>query len=137
MVQAANAAEQVVLDFHATLNRNDLEGVRALLSEDASWIPQVRDIPGAGEYRGRDTIVDVFLAPIRGHFANGGPTNEILSIASGGALVMCETHGTGALADGTPYDNRYAWAFEVRDGKIAAIREYMDSHYVARLFGFA
>lgn len=136
-MEAANANERVVLDFLATLNEADLEGVRARLTEDATWIPQVRDIPGAGEYHGRDTIVDVFLAPIRGAFAEGDPKNEILSIASGGDLVMVETHGTGALADGRPYDNRYAWAFEVRDGKVAAIREYMDSHYVARLFGFA
>ena len=137
MVQAANANEQVVLHFLATLNASDLEALRQQMTEDATWIPQVRDIPGAGEYRGRDTIVDVFLAPIRSAFAAGSPTNEILSIASGGALVMCETHGTGALADGRAYDNRYAWAFEVRDGKVAAIREYMDSHYVARLFGAA
>ena len=138
MVKASNANEAVVLDFLATLNTADLEGVRARLTEDATWIPQVRDIPGAGEYRGRDTIVDVFLAPIRGSFAEGDPKNEILSIASGGdRLVMVETHGTGALADGRPYDNRYAWAFEVRDGKVSAIREYMDSHYIATLFGFS
>ena len=134
MVAAGNANEQVVLDFFDRLNAEDLEGVRAILTEDATWIPQVRDIPGAGEYRGRDVIVDVFLAPIRSVFADGSPRNEILSIASGGSLVMLESHGTGSLADGRPYDNRYAWAFEVREGKVAAIREYMDSHYISRLF---
>ena len=134
MVAAGNANEQVVLDFFDRLNAEDLEGVRAILTEDATWIPQVRDIPGAGEYRGRDVIVDVFLAPIRSVFADGSPSNEILSIASGGSLVMLESHGTGSLADGRPYDNRYAWAFEVREGKVAAIREYMDSHYISRLF---
>ena len=38
------------------------------------------------------------------------------------------------LRDGRPYNNRYAWSIEVRDGRIFAIREYMDSHYVATLF---
>jgi ketosteroid isomerase-like protein len=137
MIEARNAHEQIVLDFFAVMNRHDLEAARACFTEDATWIPQVRDIPGSGEYRGRDAIIDAFLAPMRGVFQPGDPHSEVLSITSGGALVMAETRGTGTLADGRAYDNRYAWAIEVRDGRIAAIREYMDSHYVAVLFGFA
>jgi ketosteroid isomerase-like protein len=134
-MQTVNDGNQaVVLAFFERLNAEDLEGIRALLTEDAAWLPQARDIPGAGEYRGRNVIVDEFLAPIRGMFADGSPSNRILSIASNGPLVMLETHGTGFLADGRPYDNRYAWAFTVRDSKVAEIREYMDSHYIARLF---
>jgi hypothetical protein len=48
---------------------------------------------------------------------------------------MCESRGTGTLRDGRSYNNRYAWSIDVRDGGIFAIREYMDSHYVATLFG--
>ena len=48
---------------------------------------------------------------------------------------MCESRGMGTLRDGRPYNNRYAWSIDVRDGRIFAIREYMDSHYVATLFG--
>jgi ketosteroid isomerase-like protein len=127
--------ESVVRKFFELLNAEDLEGVRALLSEDAAWIPQARDMPGAGEYRGRNVIVDTFLKPIRAMFAQGSPSNRILSMASNGELVLVETHGTGHLKDGRPYDNRYAWAFEIRDGKVAMIREYLDSYYIVRLFG--
>jgi hypothetical protein len=56
-------------------------------------------------------------------------------MVSTGDTVMCESRGMGTLCDGRPYNNRYAWSIEVRDGKIFAIREYMDSHYVATLFG--
>ena len=131
----SNQSETVVRKFFELLNAEDLEGVRALLSEDAAWIPQARDMPGAGEYRGRNVIVDTFLKPIRAMFAPGSPSNRILSLASNGELVLVETHGTGHLKDGRPYDNRYAWAFEVRDGKVAMIREYLDSYYIVRLFG--
>jgi uncharacterized protein len=134
MPDERDASQQVVRSFFARLNAEDLEGIRTLLTEDAAWLPQARNIPGAGEYRGRNVIVDQFLAPIRGLFAAGSPRNEILSIASNGSLVLVETHGTGNLKDGRPYDNRYAWAFEVRGGKVAEIREYMDSHYIATLF---
>jgi len=133
--QSNAQSEAVVQTFFQRLNAADLEGIRALLTEDAAWLPQARDMPGAGEYRGRDVVVDDFLKPIRGLFAKGSPSNRILSMASNGALVLVETHGTGRLADGRPYDNRYAWAFEVRGGQVAVIREYLDSYYIIRLFG--
>ncbi|HMH27984.1 MAG TPA: nuclear transport factor 2 family protein [Steroidobacteraceae bacterium] len=135
MSESNAQSESTVRKFFELLNAEDLEGVRGLLTDDAAWIPQARDIPGAGEYRSRDVIVDQFLKPIRGVFAKGSPSNRILSMASNGALVLVETHGTGHLNDGRPYDNRYAWAFEVRERKIAMIREYLDSYYIVRLFG--
>jgi uncharacterized protein len=134
MGQSNAQSEAVVNTFFERLNAEDLEGVRALLTEDAAWIPQARDMPGAGEYRGRNVVVDEFLKPIRGLFAKGSPSNRILSMASNGSLVLVETHGTGNLRDGRPYDNRYAWAFEIRAGQIALIREYLDSYYIVRLF---
>jgi ketosteroid isomerase-like protein len=129
--------EAIVKRFFALLNAEDLEGVHALLTEDAAWVPQARDMPGAGEYRGRDVIVETFLRPIRSLFAAGSPTNRILTMASNGSLVLVETLGTGNLQDGRPYDNRYAWAFEIRGDRISMIREYLDSYYIVRLFGLA
>jgi ketosteroid isomerase-like protein len=137
MGDSGSQSEAVVRQFFALLNAEDLEGIRALLSEDAAWIPQARDMPGAGEYRGRNVIVDEFLKPIRGLFAKGSPSNRILSMASKDSLVLVETHGTGNLSDGRAYDNRYAWAFEIQAGKVAQIREYLDSYYIVRLFGAA
>ena len=137
MGQADTQSEAVVRTFFELLNAENLEAIRMLLTEDAAWLPQARDMPGAGEYRGRDVIVDQFLRPIRALFARGSPSNRILSMASNGDLVLVETHGTGHLSDGRPYDNRYAWAFEVRAGKVAVIREYLDSYYIVRLFGAA
>jgi ketosteroid isomerase-like protein len=134
MGQSSTQSEAVVRTFFELLNAENLEGVRVLLTEDAAWLPQARDMPGAGEYRGRNVVVDEFLTPIRGLFAAGSPRNRILSMASNGPLVLVETHGTGHLKDGRPYDNRYAWAFEVRGDQVAVIREYMDSNYIVRLF---
>ena len=135
MGDSGTQSEAVVRRFFELLNAEDLEGIRALLTEDAAWVPQARDMPGAGSYHGRNVIVDEFLKPIRGLFAKGSPSNRILSMASKDSLVLAETHGTGKLSDGRPYDNRYAWAFEVRGGQVAMIREYLDSYYIVRLFG--
>ncbi|HUK02602.1 MAG TPA: nuclear transport factor 2 family protein [Steroidobacteraceae bacterium] len=135
MVQATTDSEKIVLEFFRTLSSGDLERVREQLHEHATWTPQVKDIPGAGVHRGRKGIVDDFLAPVRGLFEPGEPKVEIDNIVSRGNLVALETRGIGRLKNGKNYHNLYSWWIEVRDGKIFAIREYMDSHYVATLVG--
>ena len=134
MVKADTDAERLVLQFFETLSTGELEKVRVLLHEESTWTPQVKGVPGAGTHRGKKGIVDEFLAPVRGLFKPGDPKTTLLSMASKGSLVLLESVGQGELADGRRYDNRYAWAIEVRDGKIYAIREYMDSLYVSTLF---
>ncbi|MEP7244305.1 MAG: nuclear transport factor 2 family protein [Gammaproteobacteria bacterium] len=133
-VVAKTDSERAVLEFFATLSSGNLENVRALLHEDAVWQPQVRDVPGAGAHRGKKGIVDEFLAPVRGLFRAGDPKVVVDTIVSNGPFVMAESHSDGRLADGRPYENLYAWAIEVREGKIFTIREYFDSHYVIGLF---
>ena len=93
----------------------------------------MRGVPGAGVHRGRKGIVDDFLKPIRGLFRPGDPKIYVDTITSRGPLVMLESHSGGCLADGRPYQNLYAWAVEVREGKVYALREYFDSHYVVEL----
>jgi ketosteroid isomerase-like protein len=46
--------------------------------------------------------------------------------------VAAETEAVGKLSNGNDYHNRYAWIIEVRDDKIYALREYMDSHYILK-----
>lgn len=134
MVQADNESERTVLRFLDTLSTGELERIRPLFHPNATWQVQAKAVPGAGTHRGRDHIVDKFLAPVRGLFKPGDPKITVTSIASKGPLVLAEIVGRGTLADGRPYENLYAWAFEVKDGKIFTIREYMDSHYVMSLF---
>ena len=132
-VDGETESERLVLRFFATLSAGDLESVRRMLHEEATWKPQVRAVPGAGIHSGPSGIVDDFLTPNPGLFRPGDPKVLVDSIASRGNFVMIESHSGGCLADGRPYENLYAWAVEVRDGKIYALREYFDSHYVVQL----
>ncbi|MEI9852188.1 MAG: nuclear transport factor 2 family protein [Sphingomonas sp.] len=131
---AKNASEQAVLDFFTALSTGNLDLLRPFLTPESVWEPMVRDIPGAGQYVG-DAIIDVFLGPVRGAFAPGDPKVHPQTIFSDGEMVACESYSDGKLADGREYYNRYAWVFTVRDGKVLRVNEYMDSHYIARLFG--
>jgi len=127
--------EQLVSEFFAALSSGNLESVRPRLHAHASWEATARTIPGAGITRGRDKIIDEFLAPIRGLFVPGDPKVKVLRIFSKGEWVAAETEGFGKLSNGKEYQNRYAWIFEIRDDKIFALREYMDSAYVLQQLG--
>ena len=133
MAVATTDSERVVLEFFRTLSTGDLERVRPLLHEQATWTVQVKDVPGAGVHRGKKGIIDDFLAPVRGLFVPGDPKVEVDNIVSRGSLVAVETRGFGKMTSGKDYHNLYSWWVEVRDGRIFAIREYMDSHYITTL----
>jgi len=137
MVKADNENERIFLKFFETLSSGDLERLRDLFHEDAVWQVQVKGIAGEGSHRGRKEIVDEFLAPVRGMFKPGEPKINVTSIASKGSLVIGESTGRGTFTDGRPYENLYAWAIEIKDGKVHRLREYMDSFYVAKLQGVA
>jgi ketosteroid isomerase-like protein len=124
---------ELVRHFFETLSTGDLERVRLLFHEDATWAVMADGIPGAGTHVGRDTIVDAFLAPVRGMFEPGDPKVTIDSLVAEGNLVAVEARGRGRFADGREYSNRYAFVLEVQDGLVVAIREYLDSYYISTL----
>lgn len=133
MSEAENRNEQLVRSFFETLSTGDLERVRLLLHEQATWTPMGTGIPGAGGAKGRDAIINDFLAPVRGMFEEGDPKVKVNTVISKGSLVACETQGLGRLKNGKQYNNRYAWMIEIKDDKIFAVREYMDTYHVSTL----
>jgi len=127
------ASEAAVRAFFDTLNTRELERLRPLL-KNATWKPMVKNLTSAPSYSG-DAIIDDFLQPVRGVFRPGDPKVSIDVLVADDQSVAVETQGTGKLTDGRVYDNRYAWFFRVREGRIVEIHEYLDSLYVSKLAG--
>ena len=55
------------------------------------------------------------------------PRNEFRSMIAEGPMVVAEHRISATLPNGRSYVNDYCFAYEVRDGKILSIREYMDT----------
>lgn len=125
--------EKIVRKFFETLSTGDLEKVRPLFHEHATWKVMGTGIPGEGERKGRDAIIDEFLAPVRGMFVAGDPKVHIDTLICQGPLVAVEGRGLGKFKDGRPYSNRYAYVLELKDDQIYNFREYMDTYYVSQL----
>ena len=132
MREPTNEAERVVFGFFSALGSGDLEAARALMSPDMTWQVMGRGVPGEGVHRGPDAIFAVIL-PIRALFEPGSPVITPRNITSNAKTVVIESHGGGRLRDGREYDNNYVMSLDVADGKVTALREYMDTYYVNQL----
>ena len=127
--------KELVRSFFEMLSADDLEGVRRLFHEDATWTVMAQDIPGAGAHEGRDEIIDGFLRPIRGMFEPGDPKVTLDNVVAEGSWVAVEATGRGRFRNGRVYDNSYVFVLQVEDGGIRTLREYMDTQHVSTLVG--
>ncbi len=55
------------------------------------------------------------------------PGNEFRTVTAEGNVVVVEHRLSATLPNGRPYVNDYCFVYEVRDGKVRRIREYMDT----------
>jgi len=125
---------QVVLAFVDAINAGDVPAALALVDEAATWwLPPALPIAG-GLHRGRDAILRDFMAPVGMLFAEGKPAIELLGTTVEEERVAVEWIARATSHAGALYENHYHVLFEVRDGRIRAVREYMDALTVQRAF---
>jgi hypothetical protein len=73
----------------------------------------------------RDAIVAFMAHDYPRFFTN--VTFEPRSMICEGNMVVTEHRMSATLPNGRPYVNDYCFAYEVADGQVTAIREYMDT----------
>lgn len=124
---------QVVLDFFAAGARGDLEAGLALIADDVTWT-NIGSTKFSGTFSGKQALIDNLLGPLFGQL-KAGISSEIERITAEGDTVVAQTNGTAETHDGKPYNNSYCQVFRIRDGKIAAVKEYMDTALIDSAFG--
>lgn len=109
------------------------ERLPELLAEDVSWwVPPGSDF--AGLHEGRQAVLE-FLGGGVGYYADDPPLRvEVESLIAEGSRVACEFTITAKTAAGRDYLNHYHFAFEVENGRIRRVREYLDTHYAHEAF---
>ena len=125
-----HSTRAVVERYVAAVAAGDGATARELFAESATW-QLSGDMPMSGTWRGRDSILDEFLAGALGNYEPGSIRLEITAIVADGDRAVVEW--TSRTLRGAPYENFCIAAFTVRDGKIQAVREYMDTAYAQRM----
>jgi ketosteroid isomerase-like protein len=117
--------------YIGAVESGDERRIRECFTEDASW--QLRgELPISGTWEGQDAIVDEFLAAALRYYAPGSVSLEVTGIVAEGDQVVMEWTSRARNRRGEPYENFCIGVFTVRDGKIQAVREYMDTLYAHR-----
>jgi hypothetical protein len=104
--------------------------VAEMMAEDVTWwVPQSSEL--GGTHRGKAAVlalmgkgVDLYQLPLR---------VEIEEMVAERDQVAVQLVVEAKTAAGLPYRNDYHFAFRIRDGKLAAVREYVDTKYAQDL----
>jgi uncharacterized protein (TIGR02246 family) len=128
-------SKTVVLKYVEALQRGDADAVRDSFAEQATWwLPG--ELPLSGTWRGRDQILDEFLASAMQYYDPDTVSIEVTNVVAEGEQVVLEWITRGRTAGGNDYENFYSAIFVVRDERIQAVREYTDTLYASNvLFG--
>ena len=102
-----------------------------LLTDDVTWwVPEAS--PLGGTHTGKPAVL-ALMASGTDLYDPAVPLEiTVRSMIAEGSHVAVQLVIDARTARGEPYHNDYHFAFEVRDGKIAAVREYLDTLYVQR-----
>lgn len=114
--------------FFELFSASDIDGVLALMTDDATWrIPGKKELtPTAGVYT-KERIGRLFRRMID-NLSTGLRMTVLSSIAEGNRVAL-EVISSGDLKNGRLYRQEYHFLMEFRDGKISAVREYLDTQH--------
>lgn len=123
----------VASEFYRRFDASDIAGVLDTMADDCSfWIAGK---PGATPTTGthdKQAMAAIFRRMLRQ--MPGGLRMNVKSAIAEGDRVALEVESRGELANGRVYNNEYHALMTIRDGKIASVREYMDTQHVAAIW---
>jgi uncharacterized protein len=105
--------------------KGDIKAAFANMADNVSWVVP-GDMPGvSGLKRGKDEILK-FMSGVSQVFPEG-LQSEIRKTFCDGDTVIIELTNRGKVSNGKSYENEYCFVFELENGKIRRIREYVDT----------
>jgi uncharacterized protein len=114
----------------AAFASRDRDRIAALFATDAQWLAPKDNataaaLEGPHHMIGPDTIAAFIATEMRRLFLDVAV--DLRGFYADGPVVVVEAHLSAKLPNGGDYANDYCFIFECRDGRIARVREYMDT----------
>ena len=121
-------SKRAVMKFFDGINAGDMEAAAGAFAEDATfWVPG--SFPFSGTLRGRAEILEKNLLPSLKLSVPGTLKVEVTSLIAEGELVAAEWVTRRKTTRGRDYVNHFLGLFQIRNGKIQSLREYLDTQY--------
>jgi uncharacterized protein len=126
-------SKTVARRYVAAVQAGDEAALRDMFAEDASWTLAAGDLPISGVWAGRDRILDDFLVTAMAHYEPGSVSLEVTGSIAEDDRVVLQWTSRARTREGRPYENECIGVFTIRDGRIQAVREYMDTRYAGEV----
>lgn len=116
-------------EFFARFTARDLPGALATMTDDATWwIPGKKErSPTAGLYT-KERIARLFQRMLDA-LDERGLAMQVVSCIAEDDRVAAEVVSSGDLKNGRQYRQQYHMLLTFRDGRIASVREYLDTQH--------
>ncbi len=123
---SAEANKKLVLGFFENFSSGKFDEALAMMADNATW--WVAGKPDKFPLAGTKSKTQ-FAELVKGIGAAMPKGLRITpkGVTAEGDRVALEAESYGELANGKVYNNLYHFLIEVRDGKIQAVREYLDT----------
>jgi uncharacterized protein len=121
--------KEVAREFFARFTAGDIAGVLDSMTDDATWwLPgKPEQLPILG-VQNKEQMARLFHA-MTAQLENGLKMT-VKSVIAEGDKVALEAESYGQLRNGRVYNQEYHFAMTIRDGKVSAVREYLDTQHV-------
>ena len=121
--------KNLVRQFIDRFTANDIAGALDLMTDDATWwiAGKPDQLPAAGVYS-KEQIARL-LYNMAGQLPNGLKMTVKALVAEGDKVAM-EADSYGELRNERVYNQEYHFLFTIRDGRIKAVKEYLDTQHV-------
>lgn len=121
-----------LVDRYFELMQKGDPGIAELFAKDARWLaPQAG--PLGRSHEGLDAVLALMASGIGLYDSTRPMQIERTAYLAGDELVYIEMTIRATTKGGLPYENHYVMVFQIRDGRIAEVREHVDSLYAQRL----
>jgi ketosteroid isomerase-like protein len=124
---------ELVRQAYAAYGRGDVNEVLACMSPQIEWeIQGVPAIPFTGKRHGTDQVADYFRLTGEQLVVREFGAKEF--IAQGDKVIVLGHGAWTARVTGQDFESDWVHIFTLRDGRIAAFREFMDVHVALEAF---
>ncbi|HEY6332536.1 MAG TPA: nuclear transport factor 2 family protein [Blastocatellia bacterium] len=121
--------KKVASEFLSTLSTGDVAGALNKLGDDLTW--WIAGKPGVAPFSGTMTKEQFAgLLQQMGSQLKGGLKMTVKTMTAEEDRVALEVESYGELKNGRVYNQEYHMLMTIRDGKISAVREYLDTQHV-------
>ena len=114
--------------IYVEISKGNLEPLLASLADDIVWTI-IGTTPLSGTRRGKQEVIDHIVRPL-GEALDGHVQFTFEPFIAEDDYVVLRAHGRGMAKSGRPYNNTYCIISQIRDGKIHAMTDYVDTELI-------